>query len=71
MLVLARKVGEEIVIANDIRLIVVAVQGGKVRLGITAPRHVIVDRAEIHDMRVAQRIGAKPPPILAAPSPAL
>ena len=51
MLVLSRKVGEEIVIGNDIRIKVVAVDGGKVRIGIVAPDDVIVDRQEIHDKR--------------------
>jgi carbon storage regulator len=51
MLVLSRKVGEEIVIGNDIRIKVVAVDGGKVRIGIVAPKDVIVDRQEIHDRR--------------------
>ncbi len=36
MLVLTRRVGEEIVIGNDIRVMVVAIQGDKVRIGISA-----------------------------------
>jgi carbon storage regulator len=52
MLVLTRKVGEEIVIGGDIRVVVVAVQGAKVRIGITAPKDVVVDRQEIHDQRL-------------------
>jgi len=63
MLVLARKLGEEIVIGEDVCVCVVAINGDKVRLGITAPRDILVDRKEIHDRRVAQRIGAKAPPL--------
>ena len=48
MLVLSRKVGEKIVITGDICVTVVAIQGNRVRLGITAPASVRVDRAEIH-----------------------
>lgn len=48
MLVLTRKVSEAIVIAGKIRVIVAEVQGGKVRLGVEAPRYVTVDREEIH-----------------------
>jgi len=51
MLVLTRKVNEEIVIGNDIHVIIVAIQGEKVRLGISAPKEVPVDRQEIHELR--------------------
>jgi carbon storage regulator len=51
MLVLTRRVDETIVIAGDIRVTVVAVQGDKVRLGIVAPEAVTVDREEIHQRR--------------------
>ena len=52
MLVLTRKPGEEIVIDGHIRVTVTAIKGGEVRLGITAPAHVIVDRAEIQQRRL-------------------
>ena len=48
MLVLSRKVGEEIVIAGTIRVTVVAVVGDRVRLGVQAPPEVRVDRQEVH-----------------------
>lgn len=48
MLVLTRKVGEEIVIGDNVRLRVVAVQNQRVRLGITAPQQVAVHREEVH-----------------------
>lgn len=51
MLVLTRRLGEEIVIGRDIRVKVVMVQGEKVRLGISAPASVPVDRSEIHERR--------------------
>ena len=49
MLVLSRKVGEEVVIAGTIRVTVVAVQGNRVRIGIAAPPSIKVNRQEIHD----------------------
>jgi len=52
MLVLSRNVGKVIVIGDDIRIRVVGIRGGKVRIGIIAPKEVIVDRQEIHDKRV-------------------
>jgi carbon storage regulator len=51
MLVLTRRVGETIVIDHDIRVTVVSVRGERIRLGITAPRLVQVDREEIHERR--------------------
>ncbi len=47
MLVLTRRIGEDIVIAGNIRVTVVAVNGRKVRLGITAPSSVPVARLEL------------------------
>lgn len=47
MLVLSRKVGEEILIDGHISVQVVHCGNGRVRLGITAPRDVEVMRAEI------------------------
>jgi carbon storage regulator len=47
MLVLARLEGEEIVIDGRIVVTVVRAQNGKARIGITAPRDVPVNRAEI------------------------
>jgi carbon storage regulator len=52
MLVLSRKIGEEIVIGNTIRITVVEIRGGKVRIGIVAPKDVLVDRQEIRDRRL-------------------
>jgi carbon storage regulator len=51
MLVLTRHVGEAIVIGSDIRIMVTGVHGGKVRLGISAPPEVAIDRKEIHDRK--------------------
>jgi carbon storage regulator len=54
MLVLTRIVGEQIVIAGNIRIKVVAVNHNRVRLGITAPNDVTIDREEIHELREPQ-----------------
>lgn len=48
MLVLSRKCGETIMIGPDIAVTVMDVSGGKVRLGLTAPREVPVHREEIY-----------------------
>lgn len=47
MLVLTRKLMEKLYIGGDICVTVVRVEGGQVRLGIDAPRHVSVVRAEL------------------------
>ena len=49
MLVLSRRVGEQLIIGGDIVLTVIEVRGDGVRLGIDAPRSVRVHRAEILD----------------------
>ena len=51
MLVLTRRVGEEIVIDGNIRIVVTSIKGDRVRLGISAPPAVQVDRKEVHDRR--------------------
>lgn len=60
MLVLSRYVGEEIVIGGNIHVQVLGFHGRKVRLGITAPSSVSVDRTEISERR--QRFPDGPPP---------
>jgi carbon storage regulator len=47
MLVLTRRIGEEIVIADNTRVVVLAINGQKVRLGINAPPSVVVLRQEL------------------------
>lgn len=47
MLVLSRKVNEEIVIAENIRIKLVKIAGGRARLAISAPREIGVRRAEL------------------------
>lgn len=49
MLVLTRRPGEQIVIGNNIRLTVVSVGPGRVKIGIEAPSDVRIDRSEIHE----------------------
>jgi carbon storage regulator len=56
MLVLTRRVGEEIVIGGDIRITVVAIKGDRVRIGVSAPDFVRVDRQEVHERRLVQDV---------------
>ena len=61
MLVLSRRPGEEVVIAGNIRVTIIAAKGDRVRIGIAAPPSVTVDRKEIHDRR-AEWAGEKARP---------
>jgi len=49
MLVLTRKEGEGIIIGDDIRITVVELKGGGVRIGIDAPRELKVHRQEVFE----------------------
>ena len=48
MLILTRRVGETVVIGNDVDVTVLGVKGNQVRLGVKAPREVPVHREEIY-----------------------
>jgi carbon storage regulator len=48
MLILSRRPGESLTIGDDVVVTVVGVKGNQIRLGITAPREVLVLRDEVH-----------------------
>ena len=47
MLILTRRVAESLVIGDNVTVTVLDIQGGRVRIGVSAPRDVIVNREEI------------------------
>jgi carbon storage regulator len=49
MLVLSRRVDESLLIDKDIKITVLDIKGGQVRLGITAPQSIKVHREEVFD----------------------
>jgi len=57
MLILTRREGEVVCIGNDVRITVLGIKSGQIRLGVDAPRDVAVHREE-----VKQRIDAGIPP---------
>ena len=48
MLILTRKVGESVLIGNDISITILSVRGNQVKLGVEAPKEVSVQREEIY-----------------------
>ena len=48
MLVLTRRIGEKLIIGDNVTVSVLGVSGHQVRIGIDAPREVRVNREEIH-----------------------
>jgi carbon storage regulator len=51
MLILSRKADESINIGDDIKVTVLEIRGSQVRLGISAPKHIQVDREEITERK--------------------
>lgn len=58
MLILQRKPGESLVIGEEITISVVSVEGGRVRLAISAPPEVSILRSELLDAKEANRDSA-------------
>lgn len=58
MLVLTRKLGESIVIGNNVRVTVLELQGKQIRLGIDAPQEVTVHRGEVYERIEAENRAA-------------
>ena len=49
MLILTRRVGEALMIGDQTKIVVLGVKGSQIRLGINAPRDVMVHREEIYE----------------------
>ncbi|WP_122572377.1 carbon storage regulator [Pseudomonas viridiflava] len=57
MLCLSRRVGESIVIGDNIKITVISGRDGKIRLGIDAPVELAVDRSEVRTGKLANPCG--------------
>lgn len=58
MLILQRRTGESVVIGEDIRVTVVSIEGGRVRLAISAPPEVSILRSELLDAKLVNQDSA-------------
>lgn len=58
MLILTRGLGQAIVVGDDIKVSILGIRGGQIRLGIEAPRELSVHREEIYSKIVNERIKA-------------
>lgn len=57
MLILTRRISESIIIGDNIKLTVLGVKGNQVRIGVDAPKDVMVHREEIYNRILNERNG--------------
>ena len=59
MLVLSRQKNESIMVGDNVEVVIVDVRGNRVRLGISAPKHIPVHRREIYEAIHREKTGGK------------
>lgn len=57
MLILTRRIGESLIIGDDVTITVLGIKGSQVRIGIKAPKDVEVHREEIHQRIQQEKTG--------------
>ena len=57
MLILTRRVGETLMVGDDVTITVLGVKGNQVRIGVNAPKDVAVHREEIYERIQNEKAG--------------
>ena len=57
MLILTRRIGETLMVGDDVTITVLGVKGNQVRIGVNAPKDVAVHREEIYERIQSEKAG--------------
>ena len=62
MLILTRRIGETLMVGDDVTVTVLGIKGNQVRIGVNAPKEIAVHREEIYERIQREKNGQSPVP---------